>query len=175
MDLTPYVDSLRTDLVAAAEAGGPEVRAAAERLAVALDPAVRLALLEALSQAADEITSGLPNGSVDVRLRGREPAFVVDVPVGNDGAQPSPPDLADPTDDDDGTLARITVRLPEAVKARAEDAAARTGQSLNTWIVKVVRRATRDAGSQDDPLGNFPLGEPPGTGHFGPRRLTGWV
>jgi len=172
VDLTPYVDSLRTDLVAAAEAGGPEVRAAAERLALALDPAVRLALLEALSQAADEITSQLAIGSVDVRLRGREPEFVVAVP--HVGDQPSGADLADPMDDD-GTVARITVRLPEAVKARAEDAALRTGQSLNTWIVKVVRRATHDVGPRDDPQGTFPLGEAPGTGHIGPRRMTGWV
>jgi hypothetical protein len=175
VDLTPYVDSLRTDLVAAAEAGGPEVREAAERLALALDPAVRLALLEALSQAADEITSALANGSVDVRLRGREPEFVVDVPGAHVGAQPSGHDLADPIDDDDGTVARITVRLPEAVKARAEDAAARTGQSLNTWIVKAVRRAARDVDSQADAAVALPFGQPPGTGQIGPRRMTGWV
>jgi len=81
MDITPYVESLRQDLAAAAEAGGPEARQAAERLALALDPAVRLALMDALSQAAAEITSELAAGSVDVRLRGREPEFVVDVPT----------------------------------------------------------------------------------------------
>ena len=81
MDITPYVESLRHDLAAAAEAGGPEAKAAAERLALALDPAMRMALMDALSQAAAEITSELPAGSVDVRLRGREPEFVVDVPT----------------------------------------------------------------------------------------------
>ena len=81
MDITPYVESLRQDLIAAAEAGGPEAKAAAERLTLALDPAVRLALMDALSQAAAEITSELPAGSVDVRLRGREPQLVVDVPT----------------------------------------------------------------------------------------------
>src|SRR5690242_19071839 len=86
MDITPYVESLRHDLTAAAEAGGPEARAAAERLALALDPAVRLALMDALSQAAAEITAELPAGSVDVRLKGREPQLVVDVP-----AVPMPP------------------------------------------------------------------------------------
>ena len=69
MDITPYVESLRHDLAAAAEAGGPEAKAAAERLALALDPAVRLALMDALSQAAAEITSEL-----DVRLRRRAAA-----------------------------------------------------------------------------------------------------
>ena len=92
MDITPYVDSLRHDLAAAAEAGGPEAKAAAERLALALDPAVRLALMDALSQAAAEITAELADGSVDVRLRGREPQFVVDVPtVPMPAARPHPP------------------------------------------------------------------------------------
>src|SRR5574339_356061 len=89
MDITPYVDSLRRDLAAAAEAGGDEAKAAAERLALALDPAVRLALMDALSQAAAEITSELPAGSVDVRLRGREPELVVDVPTMP--MEPTPP------------------------------------------------------------------------------------
>src|SRR6185436_7423500 len=93
MDITPYVESLRHDLAAAAEAGGDEAKAAAERLALALDPAVRLALMDALSQAAAEITSELPQGSVDVRLRGREPEFVVDVPTMpmQASASPAPP------------------------------------------------------------------------------------
>ena len=92
MDITPYVESLRQDLAAAAEAGGPEARVAAERLALALDPAVRLALMDALSQAAAEITAELADGSVDVRLRGREPQFVVDVPtVPVPAAAPAPP------------------------------------------------------------------------------------
>src|SRR3954452_5026774 len=79
MDITPYVENLRHDLASAAEAGGPEARAAADRLALALDPAVRLMLMDALSQAAAEITSELPDGSIDGRLRVREPQFMVDV------------------------------------------------------------------------------------------------
>src|SRR5919107_5195234 len=100
MDLTPYVDSLRHDLAAAAEAGGPEARASAERLALALDPAVRLALMDALSQAAAEITSELPAGSVDVRLRGREPQFVVDVPTMPIAAPAAPAPPAAPSPED---------------------------------------------------------------------------
>ena len=57
MDITPYVDGLRRDLTAAAEAGGEELRQAAERLAFALEPAARLALMEAISHAAAEITT----------------------------------------------------------------------------------------------------------------------
>ena len=43
MDLTPYVDKLREELAVAAEAGGEEARALAERLTAPLDSAVRLA------------------------------------------------------------------------------------------------------------------------------------
>ena len=48
MELTPYVDRLRSDLSDAAAAGGAEAQSAAERLALALDPATRMVLLEAL-------------------------------------------------------------------------------------------------------------------------------
>ncbi len=80
MDITPYVDSLRRDLVSAAEGAGPELKQAAERLAFALDPAARLALMEAISQAASEITAEMPAGGVDVRLDGRDLDFVVHAP-----------------------------------------------------------------------------------------------
>ena len=89
MDITPYVDSLRRDLVAASEAGSDELKQAAERLAYALDPSARLALMEAISHAAAEITAELPDGSVDVRLVGRELDFVVE--VAPPAAMPAPP------------------------------------------------------------------------------------
>ena len=87
MDITPYVDNLRRDLSAAAEAGGPDIAQAAERLALALDPSARLALMEAISQAAAEITAEMPDGGVDVRLTGRELDFVVQ----GAHAAPAPP------------------------------------------------------------------------------------
>src|SRR4051794_25925935 len=134
MDITPYVDSLRRDLVAAAEAAGPEAQASAERLTYALDPAARLALMEAISQAATEITAEMPSGSVDVRLDGRELAFVVDAP----SAPPPPPPPAPPppppppgAEEAEDGIARITLRLPESVKTKAEEFAARSGHSLN--------------------------------------------
>ena len=91
MDITPYVDSLRRDLVAAAEAGSDELKQAAERLAYALDPSARLALMEAISHAAAEITAELPDGSVDVRLVGRELDFVVEVAPPAEIPSPPPP------------------------------------------------------------------------------------
>src|SRR5919108_6019586 len=77
MDLTPYVESVRRELAVAAEAGGDDARALAERLTAALEPAIRLMLLDALSAAADEITRELAPGSVELRLRSGEPDFVV--------------------------------------------------------------------------------------------------
>src|SRR5262245_27672682 len=77
MDLTPYVENLRHELAVAAEAGGEDARALAERLTAPLESALRLTLLEALSAAADEITRELAPGSAELRLRGGEPEFVV--------------------------------------------------------------------------------------------------
>lgn len=179
MDITPYVDSLRRDLAAAAESGSEEIRSAAERLAMALDPAARLALMEAISQAAAEITSEMPSGSVDVRLTGRELAFVVEGQVPVPPAPPSPP-TPPATDeiDEEGAVARITLRIPESVKAKAEELAARSGHSLNTWLVNVVRAATThdQAINVDIDLSSLPFfGDPFGRPGRGSKRMTGWV
>jgi len=188
MDITPYVEGLRADLAAAAEAGGPEAKAAAERLALALDPAVRLALMDALSQAADEITSELDAGSIEVRLRGREPQFVVEVPTMplpavEPPAPPAPPGAPGAEEDEDDAVARITLRLPESVKYKAEELAAKGGHSLNSWIVNVVRNATRERGAVnvDIDLSSMPffergpLGQSRGPGGKNRRRMTGWA
>jgi hypothetical protein len=178
MDITPFVDSLRRDLVAAADSGSDETRAAAERLALALDPATRLALMEAISQAAAEITAEMPDGSVDVRLNGRELDFVVESPLPTPEPAPAPLGATEEIDED-GAVARITLRIPESVKVRAEELAARGGHSLNTWLVNVVRAATtRDqAINVDIDLSSIPfLGDPWGRGpNRGNRRMTGWV
>jgi hypothetical protein len=174
MDLTPYVEGLRRDLLAAAEAAGPQARETAERLSYALDPAARLALMEAVSQAAAEITAELPAGTVEVRLAGRELEFRVEAPPAA-----APPAEAEPGEpEDEGSLARITLRIPESVKARAEEYAARSGASLNTWLVNLVRNATRESAvNVDIDLSSIPfLGGPGGGPHgHGPRRMTGWA
>ncbi|MFC4784516.1 toxin-antitoxin system HicB family antitoxin [Nocardioides sp. MAHUQ-72] len=181
MDITPYIDSLRRDLVAAAEAAGPETRQAAERLTFALDPAARLALMEAVSQAASEITAEMPDGGVDVRLSGRELDFVVHAAPPIPPAPPTPPaPPAAEEAEEDGTIARITLRMPESVKARAEELAARSGHSLNTWLVNIVRAATREnVVDVDLDLSSIPfLGHDPFGGNApgrGTRRMTGWV
>jgi hypothetical protein len=179
MDITPYVDSLRRDLVSAAEGAGPELKQAAERLAFALDPAARLALMEAISQAATEITAEMPTGGVDVRLDGRDLDFVVHAPQAPLAPPPPPPPPKAPEVDEDGGVSRITLRLPEAVKTKAEDAAASAGQSLNTWLVNIVRAATRDGAiTVDIDLSSIPFmggDNDPFGGKRGNRRMNGWV
>lgn len=179
MDITPYVDSLRRDLLAAAEAGGDEARQVAERLGYALDASARLALMEAISQAAAEISTELPQGGVDVRLNGRELDFVVEVaPTSVAPAAPVPPTPPRPEDVEEGDLARITLRIPESIKARAEEKATTSGQSLNTWLVSVIRAATSDhAINVDIDLSSIPFfgHDPFKGGNRGNRRMTGWL
>jgi hypothetical protein len=183
MDITPYVERLRADLVSAAEATGPEARELAERLGYALDSSARLAMMEAISHAAAEITSEMPTGGVDVRLDGRDLEFVVDLAPAGPPAPPSPPGPPPPPapeDVEDGNVARITLRLPESVKARAEEFAARSGHSLNTWLVNVVKAATREDAIAVDVNLSTPLllcdqlndmfGK-----KRGERRMTGWL
>jgi HicB family len=182
MELTTYVETLRADLIRAAEALGPDSRAVAERLEVALEPSTRMALMEALSDAAAEITQDLPHAAVEVRLKGREPQFVVTA-TEPEAPEPEPVETED-ADDTDGAVARITVRIPEGLKSRAEQAAGDLGQSLNAWIVQAIRRATRSGAiNVDVDLGSmpFPPAPPPPPGAPGPpwggrpRRMKGWA
>lgn len=180
MDITPYVDTLRRDLVAAAEAGSDDLKQAAERLAYALDPSARLALMEAISHAAAEITAELPEGSVDVRLVGRELDFVVEIAPPSAMPAPPPPPTPPVPEEEDGDLARITLRIPEAVKARAEEKAAAAGQSLNTWMVGLVRSATNEhAINVDIDLSSIPfVGYDPFAANRkqgNNRRMSGWL
>lgn len=113
-----------------------------------------MAMVQLLSDAAAQLTSELSGPVVTIRMDGREPVWHVVSPETHDA--PHPP--VDTTDDEEGT-ARVTVRLPEAVKRRAEAAASSAGQSLNTWIIHALRRAT----STD----KFPTSSS--------RRITGWA
>jgi hypothetical protein len=138
-----------------------------------------LALMEAISQAASEITAAMPAGSVDVRLDGRDLDFVVQAPQPSAPAAPLPPPPPAPPapgDAEEG-LARITLRLPDSVKTKAEDAAAAVGQSLNTWLVNLVRSATNEhAIHVDVDLSSLPFGgDFPFGGKRGNRKVTGWL
>lgn len=178
MDITPYVDRLAEQLTATARGAGPETEAAAQRLVAGLDPALRLAMMEALSQAAAEITAELPSGSVDVRLAGRDLDFVLELPATALPAAPeppAPPAPPEPEEAPEGDVVRITLRLPDSLKTRAEELAATSGQSLNAWLVSAVRRAAQErAVSIDIDLSSLPFEGFPGRGRGG-RRMSGWA
>ncbi len=138
MELGRYVSDLQRHLMAAAEHGTEETRVVAERLASALDAAAHLVLLDALSTAAAEITRDLAPGSVDVRLRGRDVEFVVTQPSAEPDGEERP---AASVDLDDASTSRTTLRLPDALKARVDEAAAADGLSVNSWLVRAVAAA----------------------------------
>lgn len=171
MNLEPFIESARRDLAVAADPQG-ENRVVAERMASALTPTIRLMLLNALSTAADDITVELAPGSVEVRLRGGEPSFVVTPPTPDEPAtpigtipEPVGANLA-PTEPDDGPMSRINLRLPEHLKARIEEAADTEGRSINAWLVRAAATVLDAHGPQTS--------APRSTG-AGSHRFTGWV
>jgi hypothetical protein len=150
MELETYVDKLREQLAVAASGGGEEALSLAQRLTAALESAVRLTLLDALSAAAAEITSELAPGSVELRLRGSEPEFVVTVPPAETaGEQTDSRELtggwatsaAAATAGEGGGTARINLRLPDQLKSQVEQSAEREGLSSNAWLVRAVAAA----------------------------------
>ena len=161
MDLQPYVDGVRHELNLATAAGGAEAQALADRLSAPLESAIRLALLEALSAAVEEITSELAPRSVEVRLRGRDPEFVVSAPLDEPSAQHPLGQFDVAFGDDDGGTWRITLRLPESLRAAVEAATRHDGSSLNAWLVRAVAAAVQSKAGRAAP-GNA-------------RQVTGWV
>ena len=157
MDLQPYVETVRYELGVAAAAGGAEAEALAQRLTAPLESALRLALLEALSEAAEQITRELAPGSVHVRLNGRDPEFTVE-PAEADLPAPAP--SVDGPDDDGGGTWRVSLRLPETLRAGVEGAARREGVSVNAWLVRSAAAALGGAGR-------------PSRG--GDKNFSGWV
>ncbi|MGH3872334.1 MAG: toxin-antitoxin system HicB family antitoxin [Pseudonocardiaceae bacterium] len=148
MDLTPYLSQLREDLTAAASAGDEQTRRTAAVLAVALEPAGRLAIMNALSDLAAEVTAALDDQVVEVRLDGRDVRIAVSSPAepqARPRAETPPPHEpgAAPFGDAGGDIRRMTLRLIDQVKDQAERAAAEQGVSLNTWVSQAVAGALR--------------------------------
>jgi hypothetical protein len=179
MDLRPYIDDIHRQLEASAETGGEDARALAQRLVAPLDAAIRLSLLDALAAAAQEITCDLAPGSVEIRLRGRDPEFVVTTPV--QPANEGPSAGTDTTSNDwsaagvaaagavagdDGGMARINLRMPDQLKARVDQAAAGEGLSVNAWLVRAAAATLERA----DPSRRLERHIPQG-----PQRFTGWA
>ena len=164
MNLNPYIENVQRQLAAA---GGAEAQALAERLAPALESAVRLALQDALAAAVAEITCELAPGSVELRLRGREPEFAVSAPPADVPADPyeEAPVPIDPTDAKQGAMSRINLRMPEQLRARIEAAAAASGLSVNAWLVRAAAAAADRSGPE----------RPARAATHGSQNYTGWA
>ena len=132
MEMARFVEALEADLAAVAAVGDEQTRAVAERVLQAIRGSAGLRLLDALGEAALEISAQLPEGHIEVRLVGQDPALVY---VGEEAAPPEPAA-------EDGLTARITLRLPETLKASIEVNASREGISVNSWIVRALSRGT---------------------------------
>lgn len=159
MDLSSYTAALREDLHSAAALGDEQTQRTAAALASSVEPAVRLILMSALSELAAEVTAALGDRVVEVRLDGRD----VRVVVGGEHSPQEPTRTRTRTttfDDVSGDISRVTVRMVDQLKAKAERAANQDGVSLNSWLSQAVHSALREPG-------------PPPTGSS--RTLRGWV
>jgi hypothetical protein len=138
MQTAPFIEALQADLRELAELGNEEIAAAADRLATAIRSSAGLRLLDALSEAALEISAQLPFGHVDIRVAGQDPQFVFVQEEEAEAPAHAP---------DDGLTARVTLRLPEALKGQIEAAAAGEGVSVNAWLVRALQRAVSGGGA----------------------------
>jgi hypothetical protein len=173
MDLTQYITNLREELAATASAGDEQTRRAAALLSGALEPAVRLALMNALADFAAETTAHLPGHVVEVRLDGRDVRVVVTGSGTGSAesaprAEPTEPTRAQPPLMDGGDISRMTLRLVAQIKGQAEQAAAAQGVSLNTFISHAVQGAL-GRGGQHHGENKSPAGKSTES------RLHGWV
>jgi hypothetical protein len=166
MELSPYIESVRAGVANASSLADEHTQQVAERLGTAIESSTRLALIQALSDAAGNISAEIAPSSVELRIVGQDPEFVVSIqtsqseptllmpepePAGEDAAEPS---LAESEDE---PVARITLRLPQSVKARVDEMATSEGISTNAWLIRAVMDALSE---RSGPRPEWP--QPPG-------------
>ena len=183
MDLNPYLDSVRQGVAQAAALADEHTQGVAHRLGSAIESSTRLALIQALSDAAGAISAELAPTSVDVRMAGSDPEFVVNVaPAGEQPLLLMPAAEApyeaerdregggdEDAGDDEEPVARISLRLPSSVKARVDEMADRDGISTNAWLLRAVVDALAESRRSDGPRPPQPPTSPSGGGVFGPH------
>lgn len=153
MELDKYTASLRADLAAAAALGDEHTRRTAEALGAAAEASARLMLLGALSEFASDITAELGDRSVHVRLDGTDAIGEIHrtVDATPDGEATAPTEDYPTMEDVTGEMRRVTLRLVEHMKDRAEEAASMNGVSLNSWLSQAVQGALRDQMRKEGP------------------------
>jgi Ribbon-helix-helix protein, copG family len=190
MDLSPYIESVRAGVANASSLADEHTQQVADRLGTAIESSTRLALIQALSDAAGSISAELAPSSVELRMVGQDPEFVVSVQTteseptllmpevepANEAA--SEPPIAEA---DDEPVARITLRLPQSVKARVDEMASSEGISTNAWLIRAVMDALSDrSGSRQEwpqpprpPMPYSPMAIPTPGGPFGQHGVFG--
>ncbi len=132
METSTFLEGVRADLQSLTAGNEPEA-VIAERLARTLEASLQLRLMDAMGQAALELTGQLASGHVELRLAGRDVQLVfVDLPDPGSGSAAGR---------EEGDTARLTLRLPESLKARVEQTAGQEGLSTNAWLVRAISRA----------------------------------
>ncbi len=148
MDLSPYLESVRVGVANASALADEPTQQVAERLGTAIESSTRLALLRALSDAAGTISADLAPSSVELRMVGQDPEFVVSVQTAEAEPTlllPEPESDGDASDlPDDEPVSRITLRLPQSVKTRVDEMASSEGISTNAWLIRTVMDALAD-------------------------------
>lgn len=148
MDLTEYTARLRDDLTAAAALGDADTQRIAEALAGSAERSAQLMLVSALSDLAREASEELGDRTLHVRFEGTDVKVEATRRRPEPGpASSSPNDTSDPyrtLEDVTGDISRVTLRLVDQIKARAEEAAVQDGMSLNSWVSQAVQGALRD-------------------------------
>jgi hypothetical protein len=190
MDLSPYIASVRLGVVNASSLADEQTQHVAERLGTAIESSTRLALIQALSDAAGSLSAEMAPSSVELRMVGHDPEFVVSIQTAEaepllllPDAEPDPEPAGEPqtSEPDDEPVARITLRLPQSVKARVDEMASTEGISTNAWLIRAVMDAMADrSGSRSEwpqpprppmpPSPNVIFGQ---SGPFGPHGVFG--
>ena len=157
MDLSSYIESVRTGVRSASSLADEQTQQVAERLSTAIESSTRLALIQALSDAAGTISAELAPSSVELRMVGTDPEFVVTVQTGEAeptllmpepevaSAEPGEPST---TESEEEPVARITLRLPQSVKSKVDEVASSEGISTNAWLIRAVMDALSERSSR---------------------------
>lgn len=149
MDLRSLTRPVQEQLLATAAVGDDATRGTAQVLVASLEPALRLALQDAVGQVAAQVSAELAPGRVDLALRGSALDVHVVLPpaAAEGGGGPAAPDGAIPgatttpptaTAEEEAGTTRVAFRPPQHLKHRLEQAAAAEGLSLNAYLVRAL-------------------------------------
>ncbi len=189
MDLSPYIESVRVGVANASSLADEQTQHVAERLGTAIQSSTRLALIQVLSDAAGSISAEMAPSSVELRMVGQDPEFVVSIQTAEaeptlllPDAEPEPEATGEsPNEPDDEPVARITLRLPQSVKERVDEMASSDGISTNAWLIRAVMDALADRGGSRPewpqpprpPTPYSPMAIPTPGGSFGHHSVFG--